>query len=107
MQWQPIIAGVDGSPESLRAAALAWRIARVADTRCVLVHAVPDVWVPGGLALLANSSDVFQRLVAELQQLLDRELGAEIPAAVLQSLIARPGRPGVVLAEVAREQGPS
>ncbi|HET9386104.1 MAG TPA: universal stress protein [Gemmatimonadales bacterium] len=105
MQWQPIIAGVDGSPESLRAAALAWRIARVADTRCVLVHAVPDVWVPGGLAPLANSSDVFQRLVAELQQLLDRELGAEIPASVLQSLIARPGRPGVVLAEVAREQG--
>ena len=28
---QPIIAGVDGSPESLRAASLAWRIARAAD----------------------------------------------------------------------------
>jgi len=40
MKWQPVIAGVDGSPESLRAASLAWRIARAGDTRCVLVHAV-------------------------------------------------------------------
>lgn len=105
MKWQPIIAGVDGSPESLRAAALAWRVARAADTRCVLVHAVPEVWAPGGLAPLVNSQDIFDRLVSELRHLLDRELGAEIPASVRESLIARPGRPGVVLDQVAREQG--
>lgn len=105
MKWQPIIAGVDGSPESLRAAALAWRIARVADTRCVLVHAVPDLWAPGAMAPLVNSQDIFDRLVSELRHVLDRELGAEIPASVRQSLSARPGRPGIVLDEVAREQG--
>lgn len=105
MKWQPIIAGVDGSPESLRAAALAWRIARSGDTRCVPVHAVPEVWAPGGLAPLVNSQEIFDRLVSELRHLLDRELGAEIPAFVRESLIARPGRPGVVLDQVAREQG--
>lgn len=104
MKWQPIIAGVDGSPESLRAAALAWRIARAADTRCVLVHAVPEVWAPGGMEPLVNSHEIFQRLVTEMRQLLDRELGAELPASVRQSLIARPGRPGIVLDQVAREQ---
>jgi nucleotide-binding universal stress UspA family protein len=105
VKWQPIIAGVDGSPESLRAASLAWRIARAADTRCVLVYAVPEVWAPGGMEPLVNSSEMFRRLVSELQQLLNGELGAEIPASVRESLIARPGRPGVVLDEVAREQG--
>jgi nucleotide-binding universal stress UspA family protein len=45
MTWQPIVAGVDGSPESFRAASLAWRIARAADARCVLVYAVPEVWL--------------------------------------------------------------
>lgn len=105
MKWQPIIAGVDGSPESLRAASLAWRIARVADARCVLVYAVPEVWAPGGLAPLVNSPDMFDMLVSELRALLGRELGAEIPEAVWQSLVARPGRPGVVLDTVAREQG--
>lgn len=105
MKWQAIIAGVDGSPESLRAASLAWRIAHAADTRCVLVYAVPEVWAPGGLAPLANSQEVYERLVSELRRLLARELGAEIPDAVRQSLIARPGRPGVVIDEIAREQG--
>jgi nucleotide-binding universal stress UspA family protein len=105
MKWQPIIAGVDGSPESLHAAALAWRIARVADARCVLVYAVPEVWAPGGLAPLVNAPEVFDLLVSDLRHLLARELGAEIPDAVRQSLIARPGRPDVVLDAVAREQG--
>jgi len=105
MKWQPIIAGVDGSPESLRAAALAWRIARAADTRCVLVHAVPEVWAPGGLAPLVNSPEIFDRLVSDLRHLLARELGAEVPASVRQSLVARAGRPGIVLDEVARGQG--
>jgi nucleotide-binding universal stress UspA family protein len=103
MKWQPIIAGVDGSAESLRAAALAWRIARAADTRCVLVYAVPELWVPGGLAPLVNAPEAFDRLVAEMRQYLAKEIGSEIPEAIRQSLVARPGRPGVVLDQVARE----
>jgi nucleotide-binding universal stress UspA family protein len=105
MKWQPVVAGVDGSPESLRAASLAWRIARAADTRCVLVHAVPDLWAPGGFEPLVNSAEVFDRIVGELREHLGKELGSEIPEAILHSLIARPGRPGVVIDQVAREAG--
>ena len=107
MTWQPIVAGVDGSPESFRAASLAWRIARAADARCVLVYAVPEVWAPGGMAPLANSADIFDRLVSDLREQLAREVGAEVPEAVRQTLVARPGRPGVVLDEIVREYGAS
>jgi len=107
MKWQPIVAGVDGSPESFRAASLASRIARAADTRCILVYAVPEVWVPGGLAPPVNSPDIFDTLVSDLRHQLGAELGAEIPVAVREALLARAGRPGVVLDEVAREFGAS
>lgn len=105
MKWQPIIAGVDGSPESLRAASLAWRIARAADAQCLLVHAVPDVWAPGAMAPLVNSPDVIDMLASEMRQQLAKEIGSEVPAAIRNRLVARPGRPGVVLEQVAREYG--
>jgi nucleotide-binding universal stress UspA family protein len=105
VNWQPIIAGVDGSAESLRAASLAWQIARAADVRCVMVYAVPEVWAPGALEALVSSPDIVERLVSDVQRLVTSELGAEVPASVLHSLVARPGRPGVVLDAVARELG--
>jgi len=105
MKWQPIIAGVDGSSESLRAASLAWRIAKAVDTRCVLVHAVPDVWVPGPLDPLVNSAEAFDAIVKHVRELLRLELSAEIPDNVRQGLVARPGRPAGVLDAVAREYG--
>jgi len=105
MTWKPIVAGVDGSPESLRAAALAWRIARPADARCILVYAVPEIWAPGGVAPLVYSPDIFDRLAADVRRLLAEELGDEVPAEVREALVARAGRPGVVLAEVAQERG--
>jgi nucleotide-binding universal stress UspA family protein len=100
---KPIIAGVDGSAESLRAAALAWRLARAADVRCVLVHAVPDVWVPAGMEPVVNGPEVFDLLVGNVQRTLSQELGAEIPEEVRRGMIARVGRPAVVLDQVARE----
>lgn len=103
MKWQPIIVGVDGSPESLRATSLAWRIAQAADVNCVLVHAVPDVWVPGGLEPIVNSAETFDIVVKHVRELLAIELGAEIPVAIRQALVARQGRPAIVLDEVARE----
>lgn len=103
MKWKPIVAGVDGSPESLRAAALAWHIARAADARCFLVYAVPDIWAPGGVAPLIHSPDIFDRLAADVRRSLAEQVGAEIPVAVREALVARAGRPGVVLADVAGE----
>ena len=43
MTAQPIIVGVDGSPESAAAASVGWMLARAADVPCRLVHAVHDV----------------------------------------------------------------
>src|SRR5438105_7190058 len=49
MSWQPIVVGVDGSPEGSGAAAMAVRIAARAETRCHLVHAARDVWASVGV----------------------------------------------------------
>lgn len=101
MLRQSIIAGVDGSPESLRAASLAQRIARAVDARCLLVHAVPDVWVPSGIEPLMNGPDVVDRVTADLRQSLAQQFGAEVSTS--WALVVRSGRPGVVLDQVARE----
>lgn len=103
MKWQPVVAGVDGSPESLCAARRAWRIARAAEVPCIFAYAVPDVWAPGGMAPVTDSPDMFDVLVAGVHYELARELGDEIPDAIRRSLVARAGRPGVVLNDVARE----
>jgi nucleotide-binding universal stress UspA family protein len=77
----------------------------VAEAQCVLVYAVPEVWAPGGIAPLVNSSEIFDMLVSDLRHQIARELAAEIPDAIRQALVARPGRPGVILDAVAREYG--
>src|SRR5436190_3784820 len=100
---QPIIAGVDGSAESRRAAWLAWRIARLVDAQCVLVHAVPDVWAPSGMAPLMNGAEIFDRVSADLRQSLARHFGAGVSEGAGRELVVRSGRPGVVLDAVARE----
>ena len=43
MSGQPIVVGVDGSPESAAAASAGWRIAEAAGVDCRLVHATRDV----------------------------------------------------------------
>lgn len=110
MKSKPILAGVDGSPESVRAAALAWRIARAADASCVLVYAVPvipaipDDWSPGSMSPMINAPALFDALVGHVRKQIDTELSSDLPVAVRQGLVARLGRPGVVLDEVSREQ---
>ncbi len=103
MLRQSIIAGVDGSPESLRAASLAQRMARALDAHCMLVHAVPDVWVPMGMAPLMDSAEVLDRVTADLRQSLEQQFGAEGSEGARWELVVRSGRPGVVLDQVARE----
>ena len=45
MPGKPVVVGVDGSPESARAAAFAWRLAQVTRAECRLVHVIPDTWL--------------------------------------------------------------
>jgi nucleotide-binding universal stress UspA family protein len=73
------------------------------DAHCILVHAVPDVWAPGGMAPLVNGPDVLDRVTADLRQSLAQQFGAEVSDAASWELVVRSGRPGVVLDQVARE----
>src|SRR2546429_7771574 len=49
MSWQPIVVGVDASPEAAGAAAFAFRMSQQAGTTCHLVHAARDVWASVGV----------------------------------------------------------
>ncbi len=54
MAWKPIVVGVDASPEAVRAADFATRLASAAHTRCQLVHAVREPWT-GATGPLADA----------------------------------------------------
>lgn len=98
MKPQPVIVGVDGSPDSLHAAAIASRIAEASSSPSILVYAAPMMWTPDGLADVIENSEVTDRLVAHVRQLLAT---AHIPGRV----IVRTGKAGVVLNDVARQRG--
>ncbi|MGH9262255.1 MAG: universal stress protein, partial [Acidimicrobiales bacterium] len=59
MSWEPIVVGVDASPEAVRAADFATRLARTAHTRCQLVHAVSEPWT--GVASLPLAGALVER----------------------------------------------
>lgn len=105
MNQQPVVVGVDGSAQSSRAAAIAWRIARAGNVSCSLVCAIPDLWTPGIAGEIAIAPSLFDQLAAEVRRQLAADVGAEIPAAVRDGLVFRTGRPGPVLLAFAREKG--
>ncbi|HEX9611732.1 MAG TPA: universal stress protein [Gemmatimonadales bacterium] len=47
MSWNPIIIGVEASPEAAQAAVFGCRLAQATATTCHLVHAMPDPWITG------------------------------------------------------------
>ncbi len=101
MTWKPIIAGVDGSPESIEAAALAWRLAEASGAKCEFVFAAPELWA-GGVEAPLYPTDIGAQLVADVRARLAEGLVRGIPAAALDALVVRSGRPGIVLADVAK-----
>jgi len=105
MASQPVVVGVDGSPQSIGAAALAWRIARAANAPCLMITVLPDLWTPGITGDVAVGPALFDALVAEVRDQLATELGSTIPASVRNALVVRTGRPGPKLLAFAREQG--
>ena len=100
MSAETIVVGVDASPASLRAAALAWKIGRATGATCRLVHAVRESLVAPEYG---QASDGGQRLVeratfAARRALLPR-LRRVVPPAVANTLEVLPGRAARVLAE--------
>jgi nucleotide-binding universal stress UspA family protein len=105
MTWQPIVVGVDGSPESARAAALGAYIAERAGTSCYLIHAAIDYWstvsVPEiGIAV----SELDRAAEVAARRLVEHSLEEAVPARLRGTLDVQVGRAPVVLVEEARRR---
>jgi len=104
MSRQPIVVGVDGSPESGAAAAAGWQIAQAAGVRCQLVHVTRDVRSALDLAGTGVSLDHLQlAMLARARNDIVAALAERVPRDVLDTLIVRAGRPARVLNEVIEE----
>jgi len=98
---KPVVVGVDGSPESVRAAALGWRIAEAGGVRCALICALPDPAPVTPLAPPLYGPELYERLYAETRRAVMDALRPELPPALVESLDVRVGHPATVLAQVA------
>jgi nucleotide-binding universal stress UspA family protein len=97
---KPIVAGIDGSPASLRAAALASKLAAAAKTRCQLVHAVPDGRLARAVGTVpVHARGLFERVLAEARREIAARLQGIVAPAVVQALEVRAGRAARVLAD--------
>ncbi len=105
MTWQPIIVGVDGSPESVRAAVLGSVIAEAAGTRCLLVHAAMDYWSSTAMPTVGvDMAALDEATVDHSRSLIVNALTGRVPDALLTSMVIRIGPPAAVLVDVAREE---
>ncbi len=102
MTWNPILVGVDGSPESVRAAVLGALIAERARTTCQLVHAAPDYWTALSVAELGvDLTEIDRASQAHSRALIAHSLDGAVPAAMVKAMEVRIGRGPIVLAEAA------
>ena len=100
--WKPIVAGVDGSPESVRAADAAARIAERAGVSCHLVHAAPDYWTALTVPELGlDAAELDRATELHARTTVGAALTGHVPQPLLDTFDVRVGRPSVVLAEAA------
>src|SRR5260370_25475412 len=97
MSWKPIIVGVDGSPESVRAAVLGVAAAERAGTTCHLVHA--------GRRVPHRERYPYPLLDEEARAPGVAALANRLPAAVLDALPMRDGLPAPALNGMAAALG--
>jgi nucleotide-binding universal stress UspA family protein len=103
--WQPIVIGVDGSPESVRAAVFGSGLAAAAGAPCVLAHAALDYWSATsmhGVAVDAAALDAATR--DQARTLVQSALVGLVPEPLLHDMVIRTGPAAAVLTQVARER---
>ena len=105
MAWKPIIIGVDGTPESLRAAALAAKIASAAHTKLVAVHAVPVIPAFSGVVGIEPMPAYSPELQGELVRASRDQMARALEKiGAVQQLEVLTGPAPFVIAEVARRR---
>ncbi len=106
MTAQPIIVGLDGSPESASAASVAWMLARAAGVPCRLVHATDDVSTSlamGGTGVVTETLQLAARAGARAE--LRASLQDCVPSSVVDRMVVSPGATADVLEAVVAETG--
>lgn len=108
MAWKAIVVGVDRSPESLRAAELAAKIASAARAQLVPVHAVPVVPVftdaVGIETMPVFSPELQNESTRAAREQVVRELQNVLPTTVVRRLEVQTGPAPFVIADVARRR---
>ncbi len=105
MNWKPIVAGVDPSPEGARAAHVAEQLAQAAGTDCYLVHAVRDPWTEASLAQIPMDIAELNRMVLDGAETRMRQaLAGRISARTLDRLAIRFGPAPMMLDEALDER---
>lgn len=101
MSEKPIVVGVDGSPESARAARMGWHLATAMGAPCRLIHVIPDAWVTPDLAAVPITPALAEQVVADARRGIRDSLADSVPQAALDALEINVGRAPHVLAEAA------
>jgi nucleotide-binding universal stress UspA family protein len=106
MSGQPIVVGVDGSPESAAAAAAGWMLAQAMGVDCRLVHVTRDLRSSLEMAGAGVSLDALElAMLRRARNEILTSLGNSVPPPVVQQLLVRPGRVAAVLNDVITERG--
>jgi len=104
MAGQPIVIGVDGSPEGAAAARAGWTLAHAAGVDCQLVHATRDVRTALDMAGSGVSLDALElAMLARARTDIVIALRNHLPSPLLDRLVVRPGKTAAVLTDVIAE----
>jgi nucleotide-binding universal stress UspA family protein len=105
MPPKPIVVGVDDSPESRRALALAWKIAEAAHAELIPVHAVPDLWLATGLGdTPVVLPEVQESLTQASRKQIEGVIAEVLPHSAARHLEVRTGPAAFAIAAVARQR---
>jgi len=98
MAGKSVVVGIDGSPESARAAAFGWRLAQALRSDCRLMYVAPDTWLSdyAGQPPMAPRR-LLDEVVALARGRITETLGTAVPAQLVERLDVRVGRAAVAL----------
>lgn len=102
--WPPVIVGIDGSEQSIRAATFGVLLAEHTDAACRFVHAVPEYWTSVPPALGMDVAALDRAAVEHARNLMRRSL-ADLPPDYATRLENDVGRAPLVLSAAAQRHG--